>query len=1538
MKKVFLVCVFAVLLLNNALGSGEPSTYFNIYVPPNNEAVQRNVALIVTAISDSTSFTITDDDMDGDNDDNVSGILMAGQSYILYIKDNGINDDAQYASGGVLKRDGDYYTISSNNLVYASMSTDSDWQHDFVPSVNKKSVGEKFIVYAPKISSSPRDLNVFAYEDNTTITISRISQSPTTQTGYTNVNIHQKNIVVQRSINRGQDIIHYFQDGRNVMNTGETYMIEANKAVSVQYGALWANARDGGAYVPSSNGSSSGELFYFAVPYQASGEQEIRIVSWDDNNDVTLERYNSGSWINMDSWNLNSLSPADWVGKQNGNATYPTVFRVACTPGKRVSVFEANWMETGFTNTSDMATMVTSIDGTTSGKEFLVYMLPPGAENKVINPFTGSFFNGSYTHFYLFAESKNTTVTVKDAKTNGQVLNRTYEIEAGRYADAFFDIAEWQSIYNGTGTPSGPDRPYMLIESTENIAILSTNFNDNWMTYFGSSLPQSFMQEGSHSNSSAIPGDTITLTSRIILGANDTIENPTVEINVGSGAIPVESNLTNNTNNETIQGEITYKENNSAISFNSIPNITGQDDYEVETIFIMSSSYNDGTPVAPGTVVSVETIVTGEVDGQLQQSMISQGIENNADNTSNLLFSPCGAGNMVNAYTDSWNGAWVDYDNDGWEDLFVTDKNEQASNQLFRNEGNDSFTQTSSGVLFNNPAKTVSSVWADINNDGFLDAFTVNATGKRSSLYLNNGNGSFTELTNAGIDIHPEYFHGAAFADFDNDGFVDLIITNFFPTRFHQLYRNNGNNTFSLTTNTPVTTVSERAMAPLLADYDNDGLVDIFIPNGNDRPNSLFRNLGAFQFEKITEGTIVTDAKNSVGAAWGDYDNDGDLDLFVANASGQHNDLYQNNGNGTFTKVTQSIVVQQGGHSHGVAWMDVDNDSDLDLFVSNDQGPNYLYMNDGTGTFTRKLDESIAGDIGKAYGTAWADHNKDGFLDAMIFTHDNDQNKLFCNNGNTNHWINIKLVGNYSNKAALGAKVKIKAGGIWQTREILPISGFGSQHSIRAHFGINDAQSIDSLIVFWPSGHEQVITSGLTIDAFTTIVEESSKQLHGITFNDGNENGQRDTGEEIIGNVQLEVTPLNRNIASNAEGAFRLHVQEGDYTLAPINLVHWSASPVNAFLDQSTDSVFVEVPLQAITAGHDLSIDVATTAWRRGFTGYTSIQVSNTGTITAYNTQIEMDYPNEAYVLESSWPSFNQNANTYSWSIDSVSPGEVISINVLDSISLDAFTGQKLMLSGTVSADGEDLDTTNNSYAEEIEVVGAIDPNDILVSPKGEGSAGFIPKDQWLTYTIRFQNIGTFRATYVFVENILSASLDYSTFEIIASSHDYTYQLKEDGLLKIAYRYIHLPDSVTNEQESHGYFKYRIKPKQSLSGGETITNQAAIVFDYEAPVITNTVLNTIKYAGKREVKQLRIHPNPATLATEISIDTQYFMYEASPSIQSYVLRDNYGRVLRSVKINAFYTTISVADLPNGIYLIEAYDNQNNVHIGKLLVE
>ncbi|MEY3241211.1 MAG: hypothetical protein RIR11_2649 [Bacteroidota bacterium] len=1536
MRVIFTFLLAFTICINALIASG-PSTYFNIYLPPNNDAVQRNVALIVTALYDETSFTITDDGADGDADDSFSGTLSAGQSYILYIKDNGINDDAQYASGGTLKRDGDYFIINSSKLVFASMSTDSDWQHDFVPSVNKTSLGEKFIIYAPKISSSKRDLNVFAYENNTTITISKISASATQQTGYTNIDLNNKTIIKQRTLNVGQDIIHFYQDGRDVMETGETYMIEANKPVSVQYGALWTNARDGGGYVPSSNGSSSGDLFYFAVPYQANGEQEIRIGSWDNANAVKLERYDNGTWIVMNNWTLDRLKPADWIGKRNNNATYPTVFRISCTPGKTVSVFECNWMETGSPGTSDMASMVSSETGTDAGKEFLVYLLPPGKQNTVVNPFTGNFFGGNFAHCYLYAGNKATTVTIKDAKTNGAVINRTYNIEPNRYADAFFSLDEWKSIYNGNGNPdTGPERPYVLIEANNNISVMNANTNDNWMMYFGSSLPSAFSQVGSATKNIAIPGDTIKFESVLTNGTSIT-SNPNIVVSIGSGAVPISSKVVIGTS--TVNGQIEMETTGSTVSYNNIPNIAPNQQITITTNMVITPSFNNGDPIPNNTVITVQSTVTGTVDNQIHQSTITEGIQDQSSNLSQVIYSSCVTGEITESLTDSWSSAWIDYNNDTWEDLYVTDRNQLNNNQLYRNNGNGNFTKITSGPLVNTAEKTVSSAWGDYNNDGNMDVFVVNATGTSSKLYKNT-NGNFSEVVNSGIDTDPQYFHGAAWFDMDNDGYLDLVVTNFFETKFHHVYKNNKNGTFTRMYDSPIALESNRSTMPALADYNNDGLVDVFIPNGDDKPNSLFKNLGNGRFEKITNDPIVTDATNSVGATWGDYDNDGWMDLVVLNASNQDNLLYKNNGNGTFAKITNTIITKEAGNSHSAAWMDNDNDGDLDLLITNDKGAKFYYINNGVNGFSKKYDEIITADFGNAMGIAVADYNKNGKLDAYISTHSGQPNRLFCNqSANTNKFLNIRLVGTSSNKSAIGATIRLKANGYWQMRQVLPVQGLGSQNSIRQHFGVAQAAIIDSVEIKWPSGYIQKI-SNLTVNQFISITEENANALSGFAFDDQNANCIWDNNEPKIANVKFKALEGYVNFTTLNEGAYQLRLPNGNQSISIQPNNYWRMDcPVTVNMT-GNGTYTANLPLTSTQNGYDLTVNTAVTAWRRGFANETVLSYSNDGTSKAYNTKIQITYPDQVELKWASTPWSEKIGNTYFWNIDTLASGANLNIQLRDSVLLTTVVGQEYPISSSITANGSDMRPSNNARTENIEVVGAVDPNDIIVTPKGAGKEGFVDKDQVLTYLIRFQNVGTYYASRIILENQLSEYLDLSTFALDAVSHPgFTYTVSNTGMLYVKFDNINLPDSTRDEPGSHGFFKYSISPKKDIRGGSRIENSALITFDFEDALLTNMVVNTIKFGNSstKALNNLLIFPNPAVNEINIIGESPDISDGGIPALQSIQIRSLDGQVVAQISNqDTLLVHQNIEKLAAGIYIVVGSDANGIVYQGKFV--
>lgn len=923
----------------------------------------------------------------------------------------------------------------------------------------------------------------------------------------------------------------------------------------------------------------------------------------------------------------------------------------------------------------------------------------------------------------------------------------------------------------------------------------------------------------------------------------------------------------------------------------------------------------------------------GESNGTFITSGSAAIIVINCSN--NTYMDECGNGEIVDVATDSWTSAWVDYDNDGWEDLYVCDKSGTKSNKLFKNNGNSSFQLVTSSPLSSVTSKAVNSSWADFNHDGLKDVYITNATGSPGFLYKNLGKGNFQKIENSGLDKNPQYAHGSVWCDFNLDGYADLLITNFFETRFHQLYKNNGDGTFTLVTNTPLSFESGRSMAPILCDYDNDGDADVFIPNGNNSPNSLFKNNGNFQFEKITTGEIVTDKFNSVAAAWGDYDNDGWMDLFVCNASGQNNNLYKNNGNGTFTKITNLSLTSDGGHSHGANWIDLDNDADLDLFVTNDQGPNFLYINNGNGGFTRYTDDAISTNLGKSCGQSWGDHNKDGKLDVMISSHSDLPDHLFCGKA-SNHWINIQLNGVTSNPEAIGAIVKVIAGGKKLYRQNYPISAFGGQNSFRQHFGLGGTTSIDSIVVYWPSGYKQYLTT-VASDQFITITEQAGNLLTGKAFSDDNNNCIWDQNESTISNIQFKITPSAIKFASGENGNYSVRLAQGTHSIQLENNSWWSMScTATANFTGNNQTLTVNIPLTKQQAGQDLIITGGRTVWRRGFTGNTIIQVTNAGTQDAENAMIQLNLPTETFLTTIDTPYSSTGSNPYFIQLGRIKAGEVKTITYTDSLGLDAFIGQDLLLSMSVTSDGNDLNENNNIYAYSEKVVGAIDPNDITVSPAGEGPKGFISKNQFLTYTIRFENVGTYKATYVRLETKLPDELDLNSLEVVLSSHNHSYTL-QDGLLVVLYNNINLLPASENKEGAGGFFKYKIKPKHNLEGGREIYADAKIRFDYEEDMQTNHVLNTIKFEGSKKVRSLKLYPNTANDFVYIALDEEAYKMSNPEVIAKWEIINFLGiQIMEGIGNFKSSLQLDLRTVQNGNYIIRAYDQLNTTYTGILI--
>ena len=454
---------------------------------------------------------------------------------------------------------------------------------------------------------------------------------------------------------------------------------------------------------------------------------------------------------------------------------------------------------------------------------------------------------------------------------------------------------------------------------------------------------------------------------------------------------------------------------------------------------------------------------------------------------------------VVNTPGDSRSVNWVDIDNDTDLDLFITNGPEAGENNfLYKNNGTGGFSAVTNDPIVQDGKPSDGATWGDCDNDGDLDCFVVNWYGVNNLWYKNKGNGTFEQVLVGNLVNDGGFSETASWGDYDNDGWLDLYVTNSGGNLKNFLYRNLHDGTFQkVSTGNPVTDAfASRSVN--WTDFNGDGKLDLFVSNESGQHENLYRNNGDGTFTKLTTGPLVTAGGSTMSSSWGDYDNDGDQDVYLANAPGNEG-LFRYEGNETFFKITTGPAVTSGGNSFSCQWADVDNDADLDLFVTNAffGGPwkNFLFLNNGDGSFTKNLTEIPAIDEGWSYGCAFGDWDCDGDLDLGVATClDADQTDYLYENHsaeNGNNWLEIKLIGTTSNRSAIGAKVRVTATingqQVTQLREISAQSGYCGQNQLTAHFGLADADSV-TMMVEWPSGLEQLF-GNLAVNHCLTLVE-----------------------------------------------------------------------------------------------------------------------------------------------------------------------------------------------------------------------------------------------------------------------------------------------------------------------------------------------------------------------------------------------------------------------------------------------------------------
>ncbi len=454
-------------------------------------------------------------------------------------------------------------------------------------------------------------------------------------------------------------------------------------------------------------------------------------------------------------------------------------------------------------------------------------------------------------------------------------------------------------------------------------------------------------------------------------------------------------------------------------------------------------------------------------------------------------FTKVTTGALVTDLAAARSAHWIDYDKDGDLDLFVTrGKAGGQNNILYRNDGppDYTFTPMTGLVVSQDGQPSDGATWGDYDNDGYDDLFVVNWYGMNNMLYHNNGDGTFTRILAGAPVTDGGYSETASWGDYNNDGWLDLAVSNSAGDLHEFLYKNHGDGTFEKITTGPIPAGVGESRGLTWVDYDNDHDLDLFVVNESNQNEYLYKNLltetGVDSFESVTTGALVNSGGSTWSGSWGDFDNDGDLDLFVANHANQNNNLFVNLGDGTFQKMPLEFgdVVDDSGYSASSSWVDADNDGDLDLYVSNaygGNGTNFYYRNllteTGVATFERVLIGTFVNPGGYTYGFAWGDYDEDGDMDlfcARTFN-ENEASALFRNDGNANHWMTIDCKGTVSNRSAIGARIRVKAQinglPVWQLRVIEGQQGYCGQ-TLQQHFGLELASVIDSLIIDWPSG------------------------------------------------------------------------------------------------------------------------------------------------------------------------------------------------------------------------------------------------------------------------------------------------------------------------------------------------------------------------------------------------------------------------------------------------------------------------------------
>jgi hypothetical protein len=567
--------------------------------------------------------------------------------------------------------------------------------------------------------------------------------------------------------------------------------------------------------------------------------------------------------------------------------------------------------------------------------------------------------------------------------------------------------------------------------------------------------------------------------------------------------------------------------------------------FELSTLFVvlglLTPSFGQGGHTAPPPPKSVKNIVCeNRTIPQLLDITKSAGIsfQHFYDPEKRYIVESMSGGVLL-----------LDYDRDGWLDIYFTNapsvasalKGEKARGALYHNNHDGTFTDVTEKAGIATPGYANGGAVGDYNNDGWPDVYIASLGG--NVLYRNNGDGTFTDVTAKAGVADGRYSAGATFGDYDNDGYVDLFVSNYVDFKLNDLpgfgqvptckyrgrdvqcgprglrgagdslFHNNGDGTFANVSKATGTDDPDGfyGLGTVFIDLNNTGRPDLYVANDSG-PNFLYKNEGKGKFSEmgLESGTAVSEdgsEQGSMGLAIGDYDHSGRPSIYVTNFADEYSTLYRNDGNYDFHDVSYKSGVALPSLpwvKWGDAFFDLDNDGWLDLIAVSGQvypqmgglpgagyeQPKILNINQGNGTFCDASQQAGPALQEKrvSRGVAIGDLFNDGNVDVVV--EDLDGPPMILRNKGLpgRHWVSFELAGTKTNRLAINARIKITAGGMTQTSQVLSGASYLSQNDLRQHLGLGSATKIDSVEIDWPSGTVDTMKN-LEADKFYSVLE-----------------------------------------------------------------------------------------------------------------------------------------------------------------------------------------------------------------------------------------------------------------------------------------------------------------------------------------------------------------------------------------------------------------------------------------------------------------